>query len=156
MPNQSHHRFAACLPPSLALAAILATALTSCRPAQDIHRVTVSGTDYAFGALPAIRPGLTAFGFENRGKVKHEMILARLKEGVTLKQVLDLAQSGADPDSLADAAGVLFAGPGQRSGGELLVQLTPGRTYAMVCTFRDAKDKPPHVALGMVTSFTAQ
>ncbi len=33
--------------------------------------------------------------------------------------------------------------PGQRGDGELLAELTPSRTYAMICTFRDRDDKPP-------------
>jgi hypothetical protein len=157
MPDQPQHRLAFCLPPSLALTLITATVLASCRSAPEINRVTVSGTEYAFGTPPIIHPGLTAFSFENRGKVKHEMILLRLKEGTTLKQVLDSARSGGQPDSLFDRlVGILVTMPGQRSDGELLSELTPRRTYAMICTFRDHDDKPPHMALGMAKSFTTQ
>ena len=44
--------------------------------------------------------------------------------------------------------GVLIARPAQASGGELLVDLLPGRTYAIVCQFRDgeAVDSPMRLA----------
>ncbi|HEY3011270.1 MAG TPA: hypothetical protein VGJ36_00890 [Gemmatimonadales bacterium] len=136
---------------------LITTVLASCRSAPDINRVTISGTEYAFGGPPSIHPGMTAFSFENRGKVKHEMILLRLKEGTTLKQVLDSVRSGGQPDSLFDRlVGILITMPGQRSDGELLIELTPRRTYAMICTFRDRDDKPPHMGLGMAKSFTTQ
>jgi hypothetical protein len=136
---------------------LTATVLSSCRSASDINRVTISGSDYAFSGPPSIHPGMTAFSFENRGKVKHEMILLRLKDGATLKQVLDSVRSGAQPDSLFDQlVGILITMPGHRGDGELLAELTPSRTYAMICTFRDRDDKPPHMALGMAKSFTIQ
>jgi uncharacterized cupredoxin-like copper-binding protein len=130
--------------------------LASCA-GERMNEVTVVGTDYAFQAPATLRPGRTLFVFENRGRVDHEMILARLKPGVTLQQALEMQRSGGDPKEVMDAgAGVLFADPGEISPGTLLVDLAPGRTYALLCFFRDAEQAPPHAAMGMVASFQVE
>jgi len=117
--------------------------------------VTVVGTDYAFGVPPTITHGLTAFSFENRGRVRHEINLLWLKPGVTLDSVLR-ADPGPSRRALADGGGVLFAEPGERSAYRLLVDLVAGRTYLLICNFRDAPDKPQHIELGMFASFQVQ
>lgn len=42
------------------------------------------------------------------------------------------------------------------SGGELLVDLQPGRRYLVICTLRDAPDASQHMTLGMIGSFEAR
>lgn len=123
-------------------------------PGAAANEVTVVGLDYAFGGIGTLPPGPTAIAFENRGEVAHEMILVRLKEGVTLEQVMELAGGGGDPGELTEGGpGILIADPGQTTASRLLVDLLPGRTYALVCNFQDQPDAPPHTELGMVTSF---
>ena len=81
--------------------------------------------------------------------------MALLKPGVSLAQVLELAKAGGSPDSLLDGTvGILIAEPGVTTVGALLVDLLPGRTYALFCNFQDGPDKPPHSDLGMVGSLT--
>src|SRR5262245_39844796 len=128
---------------------------SSCR--QPVHQVTVAGTDYAFQAPDTLSGGRTAISFQNRGRVPHELAMGRLKPGITLDQVLDRLRSGGDPEEFLDAMiGVLIAPPGQTSGGELLVDLVPGRTYAIVCQFRDGEGQPPHLTLGMHKSLAVR
>ncbi len=119
--------------------------------------VVVPGSDYAFqvpGELPA---GPTRFRFENRGKVPHEMALGRLKAGITADSLLAFAAAGHDPGELADGVvGILIADPGTSALGTLTADLAPGRTYMMICGFRDADSLPPHLAMGMQASFTVQ
>ena len=118
-----------------------------------LNEVAVRGTDYAFNVPESLPPGRTAFTFENAGQVPHEMILVRLKEGVTLPQVLEAASGGQDPaDFTEGGAAILIASPGDTAGTRMLVDLLPGRTYALVCNFEDGEGKPPHVALGMAKS----
>jgi hypothetical protein len=148
-----HSRSLRCL---LRLALTIA-AMTACAapevPEPDVNELTVRGTDYAFDAPRVLPPGRTAFAFENAGRVPHEMILVRLKEGVTLQQVLAAAQEGGDPEEFTEGgAAILIAGPGETAGSRTLVELLPGRTYALVCNFQDAADQPPHVALGMTAA----
>jgi hypothetical protein len=135
----------------LARTAALVTLLTlspSCRP--RVGTVTVAGTDYAFQAPDTLPGGRTAISFQNRGRVPHELVMALLKPGISLEQLLERLRTGGDPQEFLDAMiGVLIARPAQSSGGELLVDLVPGRTYAIVCQFRDGEGQPPHVILGM-------
>ena len=117
------------------------------------RELTVTGIDYAFQLPDSIRPGRTILRFHNAGKVRHEMAVAQLKDGVTLVRVLEVVKAGGSPDSLLDGVvGILIASPGAVTIGGLLADLLPGRTYAFVCSFRDSPDKPPHLALGMVTA----
>lgn len=118
------------------------------------NEVTVIGLDYAFGGVGTLPPGPTAIAFENRGEVDHEMILVRLKEGVTLEQLMEAARSEGDPRELTEGGpGILIASPGQTTASRLLVDLEAGRTYALVCNFQDEPDAPPHTALGMLAAF---
>ncbi len=124
------------------------TVSPSCR--QRVSTVTIAGTDYAFQAPDTLSGGRALISFQNRGRVPHELVMALLKPGISLEQLLERLRTGGDPQELLDAMiGVLIARPAQASGGELLVDLLPGRTYAIVCQFRDGEGQPPHVILGM-------
>lgn len=137
---------------------VIAVWVTGCateRAPEDAatNEVTIIGLDYAFGGPRTLPPGLTAIAFENQGEVDHEMILVRLKEGVTTEQLMEAAKSGGDPEDLTEGGpGILIASPGQTTETRLLVDLEPEQTYALVCTFQDEPDAPPHMALGMLAT----
>ena len=137
----------------LTAALVIATAgVAACTHAPN--EVTVVGLDYSFEAPATLPPGPTLLAFENRGEVDHEMILVRLKEGVTLDQVMEGVRGGADPaDFMEGGPGILIAGPGETAASRLFVDLQAGKTYALVCNLRDDEDAPPHAALGMRTTF---
>ncbi len=126
----------------------------ACTAREDaVNDVAVTGTDYAFDAPETLPPGQTSFTFANAGQVPHEMILVRLKESVTLPQLLEAVGGGADPAQFTEGGvAILIASPGDTAGTRMLVDLLPGRTYALVCNFEDGEGKPPHMALGMVKS----
>ena len=129
----------------LLLAGVACTAREAALP-----EIAVRGTDYAFDVPESLPPGRTAFTFENAGQHPHEMILVRLKEGVTLPQLLNAAGEGQDPEDFTEGgAAILIAAPGNTAGTRMLVDLLPGRTYALVCNFEDEVGQPPHVVLGM-------
>src|SRR5262245_43175976 len=136
---------------SLSIGCVALVVASSAR-AQQVHDVTITGTDYAFGVPASIKPGLTAFTFENRGKVWHEMYLIRLKPGVSLDS-LQRVPAGPQRRPLIEGGGILLAGPGERSTDRLLVDLKPGQTYTLICNFRNEPDKPPHLELGMFAHF---
>lgn len=141
---------------NIALAATL-LAVSSCAPGDRLREVTVVGTDYAFQVPESVPAGPTAFAFENRGRVDHELLISLLKPGATLQQALDAESAGRDAgEFLESASSVLYAEPGESSTARLLLDLIPGRTYAVVCLMRDAEQAPPHAAMGMVTSFTVE
>jgi hypothetical protein len=120
-----------------------------------ITDVRIGGADYAFLDVPEVLPpGLIAFSFDNRGKVRHEMALATLKPGVTLAQLVNAAATQEQRAGLIDELiGLLIAGPGKTAGGRLLADLKPGRTYVLRCVLRDAAESQPHLLLGMAATF---
>ena len=124
-------------------------------PPTTIREIQVAGLDYAFQLPDSLPPGPTSFRFSNTGKVPHEMILALLKPGVTLSQLMTHAQAGGNPQELTDGmAGILVTGPGTETIGALHVDLLAGRTYVWACFFQDTPDAKPHSELGMVASRT--
>lgn len=116
--------------------------------AQRVADVSVIGLDYAFRAPDALRGGPTAFAFENHGKMRHEVIIYRLRAGVSVDSVVHVDRS--TRRALTELVGILVAEPGEKPLGRILVDMSPGRTYLLVCSLQDAPDKPPHMTLGMV------
>jgi hypothetical protein len=114
------------------------------------REVVVTGTDYAF-QLPATLPaGRTVFRFVNKGKHRHELNISLLKPGVSAKALIDAANAGKPAGELRDSpVGVLFADPGKRSESGLSTDLLPGRTYVVICIFRDSDNAPRHSEMGM-------
>jgi hypothetical protein len=110
----------------------------------------VVGLDYAFTHPATLSPGHHSLAFENRGKVRHEMVLMLLRKGITTDSLLVVGRRNGDTDPLIeDAPGLLTAPAGQKSLGRLDVDLLPGREYTLICFFSDSTNAPPHVALGM-------
>src|SRR5262245_58593532 len=137
--------------PALLLVALLLLAWPSAAPAQHFANVTVVGVDYAYQVPPTLRAGLTAFSFENHGKVRHELIVARLLEGASLDSLVH-SEPGPARLGLVEIIGVLVGDAGSRPLGRLLVDLVPGQTYVLYCNFQDAVGKPRHLAIGMVAT----
>jgi hypothetical protein len=119
--------------------------------AQQMAAITVVGLDYAFQAPATLPAGLTAVGFENHGKVRHEVAIVRLKPGVTVDSVVHM-KAGPARRALIDFVGLLAADPGETPLGRILVEFMAGRTYALFCNLQDAPDKPPHLTMGMFAS----
>jgi hypothetical protein len=139
---------------AITLAAAPPTFLTGCASEETTNNITVGGIDYAFDAPSTLPPGPTAIAFENRGQVPHEMILVRLKEGMTLDQLMEGTEAGGNPRDFTEGGpGILIAEPGQTAASRLLVDLLPGRSYVLICNFQDEPDAPSHMALGMRSSF---
>jgi hypothetical protein len=141
--------------PIIAAAAIACACTSQAPPVARVQQINVAGLDYAFQLPDSLGPGPTSFRFSNTGKVPHEMILALLKPGVTLSQLMAHAQAGGNPQELTDGmAGILVTGPGTETIGALHLDLLPGRTYVWACFFQDSPDAKPHSELGMVASRT--
>ena len=119
------------------------------------QKIDVVANDYAFTPLPAeIASGPTIFTFSNKGTVQHEMSIGRLKSGATLDDLLKVSREGGRLRDVIDrSVGILIAGAGKSPDGRLLVDLLQGETYGRVCNLRDRPDAPPHMTLGMYTSF---
>jgi hypothetical protein len=132
------------------LIALMAMGLTSGLAAQPPRQLVIRGIDHAFQAPDTVPAGLTMITLENRGTVRHEVIVARLKEGRTLA---DMMEAKTIPERLAmlDAVlGMVLAEAGQRSPGSLVGELAPGRSYVLLCVVVDPPGTPPHMQQGMV------
>jgi hypothetical protein len=138
---------------------LLAAITLGCAPAATpaAREMVVPATDYAFQVATEVPAGPLRIRLDNRGRVPHEMALGQLRPGVTADSVMAIAAAGGDPGSLTDGVvGILIAEPGTTSLGSLSAELVPGRTYMMICQFRDADSLPPHIAMGMQASFVAR
>jgi hypothetical protein len=110
----------------------------------------IDGLDYAFRVPQHVKAGRTTITFVNRGKQFHEFNLNLLAPGATPEQVMAALKAKKPVRNLVEAsAGVLFAIPGEASGGAITTDLLPGRTYMAICIFRDSATAPPHHQLGM-------
>lgn len=135
----------------------IALVAAACSSAPSPNEVTVGGLDYAFEVPDTLPAGPTVFHFENRGEVRHEMILVRLREGVTMEDVMEGIRTGADPgDFVEGGLAILLADPGETAVSQLYADLLPGRTYALICNLQDSPEDPPHTALGMRASFRVE
>lgn len=142
-----------------AVALVLAlTAEPAVAQASSANEVTVTAVDYDFQVADTLPPGPTVFRLANEGTVQHEVVLARLKKGTTVEELLDaIADEETDANQLVRGiSGILVADPGARGGSRLLVDLAPGTAYAVVCGLRDHPDAPPHFELGMEDGFMVE
>ncbi len=128
----------------------------SCR-ATPPRELQIVGTDYAFAVPTKVQAGPATIRFVNDGKVPHEMALGRLRVGMTADSVMARLSEGRNPAEVTDGVvGILIVDPLQTSIGALQTDLLAGRTYVMICQFRDADSLPPHIAMGMQASFTVE
>ena len=126
--------------------------------AQSPVKIDVVATDYAFAELPAIiTAGPTVFTFANHGKVQHEMGIVRLRDGVTVDDLVKLLKDGGRRREIVErSVGILIAGPGKSPDGKLLVDLIRGANYVVLCNLKDTPDSPGHTMLGMYKAFRPQ
>ena len=133
----------------------LSLTLMACQMQAEIPELVIGGLDYSFDIPAEIPAGPVQISFENRGQVPHEVILVELRPGTTMPDLIQVAESGGDPQELIERfGGILIADPGETPWGRLYVELVEGRTYGLVCNFTDAEGDPPHIALGMIRTFT--
>ena len=118
-----------------------------------MHGDTIVGMDYAFRAPATLRPGRHYLAFVNEGKQRHEVYMAALKPGVTVRQVVEAEQAGANARALIESPlGVLHSPAGTSPIAMLEVDLLPGREYLIRCNFMDDPKAPRHIMLGMFGS----
>ncbi|HEV8266266.1 MAG TPA: hypothetical protein VGQ06_15065 [Gemmatimonadales bacterium] len=129
-------------------ALLLSLSLVACSPraaAPGPNVVTITATDYAFGAPDTIPAGLTTFRMVNHGREPHQAVIAGAS-GKTWGE-LEAAMRSLD----AFPAWLTFpAGPGVVIGGDTsnaTAHLAPGN-YLIMC-FIASPDGQMHVAKGM-------
>ena len=134
----------------VALAGLVVVAACQVAPEAE-PELRIVGMDYAFDAPDSVKAGPTVIRFENRGKVRHEMLVTQLGDGVLGAVFADsLVKNGSTKALRATGSSVLFAMPGQRNDGVALrVNFERGHRYAIICGFRDSATAPKHQTLGM-------
>ncbi len=132
--------------------------LTACRTEAVVHTMDVIGTDYALLAPDTVPAGPTVLSFENRGRVPHEMALARIRDDVPNAAFADSLLKGIRMVGLrATGSGVLFAAPGTRNDVvRVRAVFKRGERYALWCQFRDSSSAPKHTSLGMFKLLTVR
>lgn len=123
---------------------------------EPVQQIEIDATEYAFEISPdpagGLVPGWTLLEFHNVGAEAHQVMFARIKDGVDMAE---LAAAAADDSSGAAAiefvdmlGGVSYIGPGQDT--TALVELPEGTILAM-CYVPDA-DGVAHALRGMSTA----
>src|SRR6476659_6185397 len=59
-----------------------------------VHKLEITGLDYAFRVPEHVKAGRTTITFVNRGKVRHEFNLNLLRPGATPEQVMAALKAG--------------------------------------------------------------
>lgn len=125
---------------------------------QPVQTLAIDGVEYAFEmddeAAATLRPGWTEVRFDNVGSEAHQVMFARLKDGVDMAE---LAEAGAGDSSGAGAiefvdmiGGVSYIDPGNEA--TALVDLPVGVVIAMCYVPTPAGEA--HALLGMQSLFT--
>jgi hypothetical protein len=133
-------------------------------PPQHGRTIHIEAFEYAYRGVPAtLAPGLSIFEFENRGNMNHEMIIQRLRRGVSADSAMRLlAHPPAPPlPALPDSAvepgiGILLARPHSTTSERLEINGKSGDVYVLRCTLRDKPDAPRHLELGMFAAMTVK
>jgi hypothetical protein len=142
--------------------ALLAVLVCIAVPQLGAEDVKIIGRDFAFDAPAMLDAGLTTFGFENPGDVRHEMIIVLLRPEVTEQHIKEALQGGITLRKVreqfgdGDILGILLASPHQSSAGKLIVNLVRGRTYLIICQIEEPPGAPRHNLLGMYTTFRVE
>jgi hypothetical protein len=136
--------------PRLALLASLALAAacqTQAVPPGRPRVITITATDYAFGAPDTIVAGMTTFKLVNQGKEPHQAVIVGASDHSFAE--LEAGALGTDP-RLPDWL-VFPAGPGVAVGGDSsnATAHIPAGNYLIAC-FIPSPDGQVHVAKGMV------
>ena len=122
---------------------------------QPVQELDIQATEYSFKITPdpagGLKPGWTLLKFHNVGVEPHQVMFARIKDGVDMAE---LAAAGAGDSSGSGAiefvdmiGGVSYIGAGYDT--TALVNLTEGIVMAM-CYVPDAKGEA-HALMGMTT-----
>lgn len=110
--------------------------------------VTIKLNDYGFELSSPLTPGNHVIRVENAGPQPHELVLARLEPGKTVKDIEaweKAGEKGLPPVSPLGGIAPMMA----NESGQFSVELAPG-DYALICFVPDLKDGKAHVVHGMV------
>lgn len=108
--------------------------------------VTVIARDHAFQAPDTVRAGLTRFQMQDLGPARHQLVIFRLEDSVSLNEFYAaMRKGGASPSGIRSLGGAQGAE-------EIWLALEPGR-YVLGCLHR-FDDGTSHLSRGMFRALT--
>jgi plastocyanin len=130
---------------------VVASSVASEAPKADL---VIDMHDFAFTIPGELSAGMQTWEVVNHGEQPHELMLGKIKEGKTLEDVMTYLQTGQfGPDMPLELMG---GAQGMSTGYSTFItyDLEPGN-YVALCFIPDPKTGLPHLALGMISHFTA-
>ena len=112
----------------------------------------VAADEYTFDLSTTPTADTTGVSFENVGEVPHELIFARINEGFTTEEALELEGGRGSAELVGTSRGPIQ--PGTTDEVKVRGPLQPGE-YAMLCNLR-TEDGTPHWELGQLEEFTIE
>jgi hypothetical protein len=112
--------------------------------------VTITLTDYDFQLSGPLTPGSHVIRVENKGPQPHELVLTKMAQGKSLKDIEAWEKGGEKGLPPVSALGGISPMMANESG-QFTVDLAPG-DYALICFVPDMKDGKAHLRHGMVKS----
>ena len=129
---------------------LLALSSLGCNSSPGYREVTIRARDYAFEVPDSLPAGPVAFALENDGRVAHEVVITGLRPEATLATILRRDKADSTWRELRyPPSGVLTADSGVTTPGRLLITLVAGRTYLLLCNFRNTDTSSVHFYIGM-------
>lgn len=110
------------------------------------EEVTVVATEYEFDLSATPTAETKSVVFDNQGEELHVMIFARINEGFTVEEAIQMEGEKGSATLVAEAQ----AEPGKSQTVEISEEIEPG-PYAMLCPIEDKEG--PHYELGQLEEF---
>jgi hypothetical protein len=114
---------------------------------------TMTLFDYGYRLSGPIRAGKRTIRVHNAGRQHHEVQLAQLAPGKTMKDMMDWLGKMEGPPPGKALGGIAGMEPGMTE--YFTADFAPGK-YALICFLPDAKDGKPHFAHGMLQEITVK
>jgi hypothetical protein len=119
-------------------------------PAADVEMTL---DDYSFTTSAPITSATRTIRIHNVASQSHEMVIVKLNPGTTPEQFLGAIEKPNGPPPGAILGGITGIAKGRVV--DLHTNFAPG-DYSLLCFVPDAKDGKPHIAHGMVKSFSVK
>jgi len=126
-----------------------ASTSTSTTETADASEVTVTADEYTFDLSATPTAETEEVVFDNQGKKFHVMVFAKINEGFTVEEALELRGEKGSAETVAEGE----AAPGKSATLPVRAALEPGN-YAMLCPIED-KDGA-HYELGQLEEFAIE
>ena len=116
--------------------------------------LTIKQVDYQFSFSGRVEAGLQTIEVVNHGTQPHELVVVKLADGATVKDVIaSFAPGASGPPPGELVSGITGIEKGERV--YFTGEFERGR-YGLICFVPDAATGRPHFLLGMTTEFTVE